>query len=82
MQLSQSGKLIKQGQEIQTEDFCLAENWENGSAKYDYVGVLSCDKCEEQVGLNVSLKFQFICYASYSFLLLLTPTETNQNICF
>lgn len=49
VQLSQSGQLMKQGQEIETEDYCLAENWENGFAKYDYVGVLSCDRCKEKV---------------------------------
>ena len=55
MQLSQSGQLMKQGQEIETEDYCLAENWENGFAKYDYVGVLSCDRCKEKVSLRMLL---------------------------
>ena len=55
MQLSQSGQLMKQGQVIETGEYCLAENWENGFAKYDYVGVLSCDRCKEKVSLRMLL---------------------------
>ena len=47
--LTKTGQLVKQGLEIQTEDYCLAEHWESGFAKYDYVGVLTCDKCHQDV---------------------------------
>jgi len=68
--LIQSGNLVlldeaRQGQEIEREEYCLAEHWENSASKYltldddiselfdsdkdEYVGVLYCDKCQEEV---------------------------------
>ena len=49
-----SGKLILLGEEYETEDYCLAENWENvggeSSEGVGTVGALSCDQCMEEVG--------------------------------
>ena len=47
-----SGKLVQQGKELDTEEYCLANNWETSSSEaHDGITLaLSCDQCMDNVG--------------------------------
>ena len=50
-----SGKLVQQGAELGTDEYCLAENWETSSSEAHDGSILalSCDQCMDNVGGSV-----------------------------